>query len=272
LHHDQDGFEIEVPADIAIEPQPGLLMMSPGQDIYGHWLLDYAPRLLLASLMHGPAASRYYFHELPRWAPSVLAAFGVPESAVVAGPRPPFMRYPLAAMPSATKEGFRVVRPVNRMAWLQLKHRLLGMPIAEEERSRLPQAQRIFVSRKGWGTVRTIANAQRLEEIAVERGFVPIRPEAFSMPAQARIFQAARVVLGEDGSGLHNVMFGEPGCVLGVISVFDRINLWHMAICQHLGHKLCYIAARKASDGVRAVDEAAYHGMIDLLDAAAARA
>ncbi len=130
-------------------------------------------------------------------------------------------------------------------------------------------AKRIFVSRSRWGSARTISNAQRLEQLAVARGFLPVHPEAFSLPAQARIFRAARIVLGEDGSGLHNVMFAEPGCVLGVISVLDRINLWHMAICQHLGHKLCYVPAGPAADGARTVDEAAFHGMIDVLDAAA---
>jgi hypothetical protein len=270
LSEDQDSFEVDVPDEIPVEPRPGLLMMNPGQDIYGHWLLDYAPRLMLAGLMNGPATSRYYFHTVPRWAPPVLAAFGVPESSIVVGPRPLFTRYPLAAMPSGTKSGFRVFRPINRIAWLRLKHMLIDIPISAEERARLPGATRIFVSRKGLHSTRAIHNADRLEEIAVERGFVSVRPEEFSVPAQARIFRQARIVLGEDGSGLHNIMFGEPGCVLGVVSVPDRINLWHMAICQNLNHQICYIAAHIGADSVRTVNEGDYNKMIDtLFDAAA---
>jgi capsular polysaccharide biosynthesis protein len=268
LNEDQNGFEADLPDAIPVEPRPGLLMMSPGQDIYGHWLLDYAPRLMLAGLMHGPEVPRYHFHTLPRWAGVVLAAFGVPASAIVVEPRPDFLRYQRAAMPSATKIGFRVGRPINRMAWLRLRHMLLDMPIAAEERARLPGAARIFISRKGWGSARIIGNADRLEEIALDRGFIAVRPEEFSVPAQARIFRQARVVLGEDGSGLHNIIFSEPGCLLGVVAVPDRINLWHMAICQHLGHRLCYAAAQIEEGGGRMVDETVYNQMIDrLLDA-----
>jgi Glycosyltransferase 61 len=272
LSQDENSFEVEVPDVIPVERRPGLLMMGPGQDIYGHWLLDYAPRLMLAGLMHGPSVPRYYFDRLPPWAGPLLAAFRVPASALVVGPWPIFTRYRAVAMPSATKIGFRVGRPINSMAWLRLKHMLLSMPITIEERARLPRATRVFVSRKAWASARTIHNADRLEEIAVARGFVSVRPEEFSLPAQARIFREARVILGEDGSGLHNIMFSEPGSLLGVVSVPDRINLWHMAICQMLGHSLCYIGAQIDESGVRIVDESVYKSMIDLLlDTAAQR-
>jgi capsular polysaccharide biosynthesis protein len=251
LSEDQNSFEMDVPENIPVEPRPGLLMMGPGQDIYGHWLLDYAPRLMLAGLMQGPAVPRYYFNSLPRWAGPVLSAFGVPATAIMVGQWPDFTRHTLAATPSATKIGFRVGRPINRMAWKRLKYMVLDMAITPEERDCLPSAVRIFISRKGWRNARAISNAEQLEEIAVCRGFVVVRPEEFSLAAQARIFRQARVVLGEDGSGLHNIIFSEPGCLLGVVSVPDRLNLWHMAICQHLGHRLCYVATEIGDDGIR---------------------
>lgn len=268
LSKDQTSVELEVPDVIATEQRPGLMMLSPGQDIYGHWLLDYAPRLMLAGLMHGPAVARYYFDALPRWAGPVLTAFGVPPSAIEVGPRPHFLRYALAAMPTATKIGFRISRPVNRMAWLRLKHMLLAAPLTLEERNRLPREHHLFVSRRGWPSARTIANAERLEEIAMERGFAVVHPEEFSLAAQARIFRDARIVIGEDGSGLHNIMFSEPGALLGVISFRERVNFWHLSICQELGHRLCYIAATDRA-GVNVVDESGYNRMIDLLADAA---
>jgi hypothetical protein len=220
---------------------------------------------MLARLMEGPAKARYYFEILPTWSHAVLAAFGVPEAAIVLGPRPFFLHYRWAAMPSGTKNGFRLARPVNRMAWLELKSMLLSMDITAQERASLPGAERIFVSRRRWGTARPIGNATRLEEIAVNRGFVSVRPEEFSLPAQARIFNQARIVVGEDGSALHNIIFSDPGCGLGVISVPERSNLWHMAICQNLNHHLCYIGARIGDDGTPSVNGDTYNAMIDLL-------
>ena len=117
-----------------------------------------------------------------------------------------------------------------------------------------------FVSRKGLTDVRTIPNADRLEDLAVARGFVSIRPEQFSLPAQARIFNRARCVLGEDGSGLHNIIFAEPGCVLGLVHAREP-NLWHIAICQQLGHFLGSLAV--GDDGMRPEREAEYNALID---------
>ncbi|MGC4106921.1 MAG: glycosyltransferase 61 family protein [Thermomicrobiales bacterium] len=81
------------------------------------------------------------------------------------------------------------------------------------------------------------------------RGYTAVRPETLSLPAQARLFRAARIVLGEDGSGLHNIIFSEPGCALGVISVPDRINLWHLGLCQAMRHRISYVGAEIAPDG-----------------------
>jgi hypothetical protein len=46
----------------------------------------------------------------------------------------------------------------------------------------------------------------------------------------------------------------------------DRINLWHMAICQAMGHRLSYIAADIDPNGGRVVGEAGYVAFLDRLE------
>jgi hypothetical protein len=50
---------------------------------------------------------------------------------------------------------------------------------------------------------------------------------------------------------LHNIVFAEEGCVLGVIGVPERVNLWHLGICEALGHKAAYTQAYLDDSGQR---------------------
>ena len=264
----EDVFEITVdPSTIVPEPKPGILMSSPGQDIYGHWLLDYVPRLMLTELMDSKWKEIYYFNEIKSWAHFFLEAFRIPASSIRILPQRQLTYFPSLAMPSGAKQDFRLSEPLNTMAWKKLK------AFAERSYEVLPPTDepefgsRIFISRREWGSSqRTIANSARLEEIAVARGYKVFLPEQFSIPVQARVMRRARIIVGEDGSGLHNIIFSEPGAVLGVISVPDRINLWHVGICRGMGHHLSCIGSDVSEDGARVVNQTAYTAFLDELE------
>jgi capsular polysaccharide biosynthesis protein len=130
----------------------------------------------------------------------------------------------------------------------------------------LPIGSKIFISRRNWGARRPISNSERLEQLAVNRGYISVSPEMYSLPAQAKMIRSARVIVGEDGSALHNLIFAERDCTLGIISVPDRPNLWHMAICQSMGHRLSYIPAAVLPDGNHAVDISEYVNFLDRLE------
>jgi capsular polysaccharide biosynthesis protein len=266
---DRNAFSMEFPSEIPVTARPSILMGSPGHDIYGHWLLDYAPRMLLLKLMGVQPSEHYVFPPLKEWAKQIAAVMGVALNKVACEASPGFTRYRSCRMPSGTKEGFRLSNPVNHLGWQWLRENVMRLTDSAVDISRSGLGERIFVSRKYWGGDRTIINAECLETIAVSRGYDVVRPEEFELPAQARIFQRARLVVGEDGSGLHNIMFAEPGCVLGVIGVPDRINLWHMGICQTLGHRVAYIHAEIDENGVRRVDEAKFASLLDEIQHAA---
>ncbi len=265
---DRNSFEIDLPEEIPIEERPGILMSSPGQDIFGHWLLDYTPRLMLASLMHGPWINNLFFNRIPGWVQPILEAFGITESKCLQPPQSPLVRYKNIAIPSGTKNGFRVSQPISQYAWLRLKYMMLSGPISELEQKKLQAsfAERIFVSRKAWGSSRVIENALELEDICRRRGYTVVRPEEFSLPAQARLFNQARIVVGEDGSGLHNIIFCEPGCHLGVASVPDRFNLWHMSFAKALGHFVSYTSAQINPDGKKNINANEFTAMLDQLE------
>ena len=263
-------FVVDIPTGLPKISRAGVLMGSPGYEIYGHWLLDYGPRLLLTKLMFLGPEEWYLFPHLRSWAMEFLSAFGVKREICGFDNDAGFRQYEFCRMPSGAKNGFRLASPTNKLAWIWLRDVFRMQPFPIRELGAIRPSDKIYVSRKSWGSSRTISNADHLEQIATKRGYTIIHPEKFSVTAQAKIFQQARIILGEDGSGLHNIIFSDPGCVLGVVGTHDRINLWHMGICQQLGHKLAYELSSLDREGHRKIDEDKFHSMIDLLESESA--
>ncbi len=62
------------------------------------------------------------------------------------------------------------------------------------------------------------------------------------MQAQAQLFSEAAIVIGEDGSGLHNTIFSAPGTRVICLN-FGRTNIFHASIAAIRAHKLAYLQA-----------------------------
>jgi capsular polysaccharide biosynthesis protein len=78
----------------------------------------------------------------------------------------------------------------------------------------LPSTQsRLFVSRAGATSNRTLLNRSALEGIAVSQGFNLVYPEKLSIPEQIQLFRGAVQIVGEYGSALHNTMFSQSAAI-----------------------------------------------------------
>ncbi len=72
-----------------------------------------------------------------------------------------------------------------------------------------PTFDKIFISRGPNYRRRICRNADEVEAVFRQQGFEIIYPEEWSLPQQAAIFAAARVIAGFGGSGLFNLMFAQ---------------------------------------------------------------
>lgn len=262
---DAERFTLELGDDAPVDDRKGLLLASPGSDVYGHWIIDYAPRLYLSRRMDGEYTKRMLFSHLPPWAQPFLQAFDIRPEQIDYYDANKLTTFTDLRMPSGTKNGFSMAQPVNKLAWLHFRNWVAdqnaGRPKPERRTS-----EKIFLSRRSFGSQRPIGNIKNLEETARERGYDVIEPEKLDIFAQAEILRRARIVVGEDGSALHNVVFSEPGAQLGVIAVAERPNLWHVSMCQAMGHRVSYIVAETAADGSRTVDEEAFRLFLQRLE------
>ena len=105
---------------------------------------------------------------------------------------------------------------------------------------------KIFISREKVSTSkeREIHNIDQIQNISEQNGYTIIHPQDLSLFEQARLFNHAEFIIGEDGSGLHSVIFSRKKRQLIVLMSPNRMNLWHAGICEILGHQICYIEAQ----------------------------
>jgi len=238
--------------------EPTVLLSAPGQEIYGHWLLDTVARLDMLS------QSEYIdtpilLNTLPQWAHFFLDVYGIDRARIRPHPTA-FFKMQNAIIPSAAKSGFRLGGKSLRSAWDRLNAAYEPMDIDQDL-----IGEKVYVSRRNWPQSRRgFGNTEELEAYVASRGYKVVSPEKLSIPQQMRLMREARVVVGEDGSALHNVIFSVPGARLGILTLPERTNMWHLGICQLLEHKCAYYQLPDSPE--TAVDLDAFGGFLDAVE------
>jgi len=240
--------------------EPTVILSAPGQEIYGHWLLDTVARLDMLT------QSEYVdmpilFNNLPAWADFFLKSFGVDKSLIRPHPAR-FFKVQQAIIPSSAKSGFRLGDTSLKNAWARLNSICVEESIGRD----LLGAKIYFTRRKlSHNGRRGAVNADDVETCLINRGYKIVAPETLSIPQQVTLMRNARIVVGEDGSALHNVIFGEPGMKLGVLTLPERTNMWHLGICHLLGHKCAYY--RLPAEAEQPIDLPSLGDFLDVLEA-----
>jgi len=220
-----------------------VMMKYPGYGIFGHWLLDFVPQLTASRYMELPEGTKFVFDHLTDWMKDLLDAVGI---TAVDSYSHRLTEHVNLRMPTGMKNGYALGQPINALAWSGLRAHFNHL-----NSTRAPTGlERLFVSRSKWAGQRSLANYKALERLMASLGFTIFHPEQYSLQDQAHYFSQAKIILGEDGSGLHTIMLADPGVVLGVLMQEDRYNLWHAGICHTMGHRLAYHELKLGAQGV----------------------
>lgn len=230
-----------------------VMLSAPGQEIYGHWLLDIVPRLYNLSQSHYHDTP-ILLNNLPEWANYFLKAFDINIDRILSHPSS-FFKIEKAVIPSSSKSGYRLGGQSLGAAWKVLR----DVPGQTSLDSSFV-GEKIYFTRRHLthNSRRSFSNVAEVEAHLATRGYKIVAPESLSIPQQIALMKEARVVIGEDGSALHNVIFCENGAKLGVLSLPERNNLWHLGICQLNGHRIAYFELPESNDepvDIKALDE-----------------
>ena len=229
--------------------EPALLILGPGWDVYGHWLLDFAPRIALARAVLGAAFDAFVIplpEDSPDWVIPMLGYL----CGIVPGQIRLFDRFTdlvicqRACVPSychTGNPGDYVPHPFMRRFYAGV-----GDPVPSSS------GRRICISRQTQervtaGVWRIFDTRPMMEAMAVERGYEIVRPETLSLPDQVALFRSASCVLGEHGSGMHGAVFAPPGTVIATVGAWNAHQFNISSVFGHRGVCMARVRKREAA-------------------------
>ena len=210
---------------------PALVIAGPGHPIWGHWLLDFLPRLAIARSLLGDLLEQYIVpvpSDTPGWAFDMAYFFcGVQ--------RKNFLLYDrsseavhcrnLVCMPTYAHSNYFFHPYLKEIYTSFVVHK------------RNSDLARICVSRRFFTESRSVARSfpQRdyFEDAARRRGYTLIRPESLDIRAQIDVFAEASIIVGEYGSGMHNALFSAANTIVGQFVMPNTIQSRIAGLCGH---------------------------------------
>jgi hypothetical protein len=241
LQYAQEGGYLE-PDNVrrrkAIElSQPALLIVGPGHNIWGHWLLDFLPRLALFQRSLGGACADFVIPvpaDTPEWVYTAVAFFSRIDTTR-------FLPYDMATEAVICRQGVIVPTYAHSHYFLHSFLRDFYLPFARN--GELGVRRRVFVSRRRFahrsmGPPRIFTQRTYFEETAVKWGFAVIHPEELGFQEQIDVFADAAAVVGEFGSGMHNALFSPTGTVVGQFLMASPTQSRIAGLC---GHRSVYL-------------------------------
>ena len=233
-----------------------LLVRHPGERIYGHWLLDLVPKILLAEPVLPNDAVFVISKAAPAYVEDLIRLGGGDPGRILRIEPEVAVRTERALWITPTRCN-QYVHPLIR----EVRRRFVG-------ESRPSPADRLFVSRTRWveqkGSVhRSLLNRHEVEQIASEAGYEVFRPEEYSLEEQIARFSRCRAITGEDGSGLHNSLFAHDGCEVLNLRSSKNHSLIQGSLCAALGQRIRYVLG-PVEDETRG-RESSFHVDVDLV-------
>ena len=217
------------------------VIYGPGHQTYGHWLVDFLPRLwVLARTGHDLAALRYVVPpELTAAAKKLLALAGIARDQLVPYR---YWREVLTADRLLLPTGLRTHNRISSRFAEATAFWTGRLRAAVRARPNAATPSRLFVSRAKVTAARILDNRARVEAIAAERGYMVVHPQAMELGAQAALFSGARIIAGEYGSALHGSVFSGPGTVsVGLRGTARHPSFVQSGVAAALGQHAGYV-------------------------------
>jgi capsular polysaccharide biosynthesis protein len=187
-----------------------VLLSGPGYSMYGHWLVDFMPRLhVLTALGYDLATLRYLLpHDTRPFVLDWLRHLGIGDAQLIPYQTATQKCEIARALIPTNLRGNGRASPLLAEAVADFRHRI-GVTV-----SGVPH-RRIFVSRRNWNNpTRQLTNIDQVEALFRRRGFEIVFPETMNIAWQVRLFSESRIIAGEYGSGLHGGIFAPANATI----------------------------------------------------------
>lgn len=206
-----DNLSVRDRPNRVVIDEPVLIVAGPGYDVFGHWLLDFLPRVVIAQELLGPLHKSLVLllpSKTPRWVEGMLQTFcGIERNGIrYYSENEDFVTCRRVCLPSFAHNGNYSMHQMM----IDFYGRF-GKPVPSNEK------RRICISRKSFSQGRMFNAREEMERLAAARGFEIVRPEELNFSEQASLFRSAECILGEHGSGLHGSVMSDPGTIVASV-------------------------------------------------------
>ncbi|MBN4094671.1 glycosyltransferase family 61 protein [Methylobacterium sp. OT2] len=207
---------IEAPSEIR-EIEAGLMMFGFQSRQYGHWLLEFVPRMLCFNDPACPAGIPICVDaEMPESHRQIIALMDERDRSVVTLPpiATRFSKLGVAPVPAFFPFDTRPGLPIYDAIWPQdilagVRDRILARLAADEVDLR-GTGRRIILSRQGFKQ-RQLVNEAEIVETLRPHGFEVVQPEKLTFAKQVQMYHSAEIIVGSASSALINCIFCRPG-------------------------------------------------------------
>ena len=207
---------VEAPSEIR-EIEAGLMLFGFQSRQYGHWLLEFVPRMLCFNDPACPSGFPLCVDDgMPETHRQIIALMDTRDRPIVTLPpvATRFRKLGLAPVPAFFPFDTRPGLPIYDAIWPQdilaaVRDRILARLAAEGVDLR-PTGRRILLSRRGF-TQRQLVNEAEIVETLRPHGFEVVQPEQLSFAEQVQMYHAADIIVGSASSALINCIFCRPG-------------------------------------------------------------
>ncbi|GJD51046.1 hypothetical protein OPKNFCMD_3797 [Methylobacterium crusticola] len=222
-----------------------LSFLGPGHLIYGHWIVDFLPRLYVARMVFGSD-----FFSMPVLWPSNTPSWAENIVHTLFGRQLKLIRYDISTELVQCDHLWVPTYPYSADHHFHSCVRGLYDPFRPDTTGwRKLCVSRARIEGKSAGATKNFKQRAFFEERAQERGFEVIFPEELSFKEQISMFNEARVVIGEFGSALHSSVFCGGGTVVGAVNCLNPIQ---SRICTLFKQRCSYLipSEQMMEDGV----------------------
>ncbi|MGU3287264.1 glycosyltransferase family 61 protein [Methylobacterium mesophilicum] len=206
---------IETPAEIR-EIDAGLMLFGFQSRQYGHWLLEFVPRLLSFNDPACPSGIPICVDaEMPESHRQIITLMDERYRPVVTLPpvATRFRELAMAPVPAFFPFDTRPEFPIYDAIWPQdilaaVRRRILER-LAANGLDLRQAGRRVILSRRGFAQRRLVNEADIIEALQ-PHGFEVVHPEQLTFAEQVAIYHSADIIVGSASSALINCMFCRP--------------------------------------------------------------
>jgi capsular polysaccharide biosynthesis protein len=220
---------------LAPRPLPGahVLLAQPGHRVFGHWLLEVMPRLVMARRLGLGQLPLLLPHPLPSFATTCLALLGIDPGQLVL--------YDLHREAPAPETLYVVPSLSYGSHFAPLGRAVFDEIAAAAGPAPQGAGRRLYLSRAGLRAGMRHVNRAELRPLLERQGFEEICPETLPLAQQIALLRAASHVVAEDGSAAHLMAFAPAGLRALVLAAGTRTLFLHAALAQLRAQRIGFL-------------------------------